>query len=59
MKPTCGCCTNVPEQKEKVMENWYLPYMDQKTKGIEVEEKPSPVAVFYCAGAFNVGQSTY
>ena len=25
--------------------------MDKKTKGIDVEEKPSPVAVFYCAGA--------
>lgn len=44
------------EGKEK--ENWYLPYMDKKTKGIEVEEKKSPVAVFYCAGASNVGQAT-
>lgn len=44
------------EKKEK--ENWYLPYMDKKTKGIEVEERKSPVAVFYCAGASNVGQST-
>ncbi|WP_434512049.1 putative zinc-binding protein [Desulfitobacterium sp. AusDCA] len=43
---------------EKSKENWYLPYMDKKTKGIEVEEKKSPVAVFYCAGASNVGQST-
>jgi uncharacterized metal-binding protein len=43
-------------KKEK--ENWYLPYMDKKTKGIEVEEMKSPVAVFYCAGASNVGQST-
>ena len=43
-------------QKEK--DNWYLPYMDKKTKGIEVEEKKSPVAVFYCAGASNVGQAT-
>ncbi len=43
-------------KKEK--ENWYLPYMDKKTKGIEVEEKKSLVAVFYCAGASNVGQST-
>ena len=43
-------------KKEK--ENWFLPYMDKKTKGIEVEEKTSPVAVFYCAGASNVGQST-
>lgn len=42
----------------KETENWYLPYMDKKTKGIEVEEKQSPVAVFYCAGASNVGQST-
>ena len=44
------------EKKEK--ENWYLPYMDKKTKGIEVEERKSPVAVFYCAGASNVGQAT-
>lgn len=43
-------------KKEK--ENWYLPFMDKKTKGIEVEERESPVAVFYCAGASNVGQST-
>jgi uncharacterized metal-binding protein len=43
-------------KKEK--ENWYLPYMDKKTKGIEVEERKSPVAVFYCAGASNVGQAT-
>lgn len=39
-------------------ENWYLPYMDQKVKGIKVVERPAPVAVFYCAGASNVGQST-
>lgn len=63
-KVTCGCnCTtagnDVKEmQKEKEKENWYLPYMDKKTKGIEVEERESPVAVFYCAGASNVGQST-
>lgn len=57
MKNICGCAS-VPEEKEKVLENWYLPYMDKKTKGIEVEEKTSPVAVFYCAGASNVGQST-
>jgi len=44
--------------KTKEKENWYLPYMDKKTKGIEVEERESPVAVFYCAGASNVGQST-
>ena len=43
---------------QKPKDNWYLPYMDKKTKGIEVEEKKSPVAVFYCAGASNVGQST-
>ncbi len=43
---------------EKPKDNWYLPYMDKKTKGMEVEEKKSPVAVFYCAGASNVGQST-
>lgn len=43
---------------KKETENWYLPYMDKKTKGIEVEEKKDPVAVFYCAGASNVGQST-
>lgn len=43
---------------KKQTENWYLPYMDKKTKGIEVEERKSPVAVFYCAGASNVGQST-
>ncbi len=59
-KITCGCsCSSLePVKQEKIMENWYLPYMDQKTKGLEVEEKPSPVAVFYCAGASNVGQST-
>lgn len=51
-----GVATNEAVQKET--ENWYLPYMDKKTKGIEVEEKQSPVAVFYCAGASNVGQST-
>lgn len=45
-------------ENNKEKENWYLPYMDKKTKGIEVEEKKSPVAVFYCAGASNVGQST-
>lgn len=43
---------------QKPKDNWYLPYMDKKTKGLEVEEKKSPVAVFYCAGASNVGQST-
>ena len=46
----------VAGKKEK--ENWYLPYMDKKTKGVEVEERKSPVAVFYCAGASNVGQAT-
>jgi uncharacterized metal-binding protein len=45
-------------ENNKEKENWYLPYMDKKTKGMEVEEKKSPVAVFYCAGASNVGQST-
>ncbi|MEA5084485.1 MAG: putative zinc-binding protein [Lachnospiraceae bacterium] len=45
-------------ENKKEKENWYLPYMDKKTKGMEVEEKKSPVAVFYCAGASNVGQST-
>lgn len=56
---SCGCSTK-PEATEikKEKENWYLPYMDKKTKGIEVEERKSPVAVFYCAGASNVGQST-
>jgi len=56
---SCGCSTK-PEGVEikKTKENWYLPYMDKKTKGIEVEERKSPVAVFYCAGASNVGQST-
>lgn len=54
---SCGCDGDKVEiQKQK--ENWYLPYMDKKTKGIEVEEKKDPVAVFYCAGASNVGQST-
>lgn len=56
---SCGCSSQfekIVENKEK--ENWYLPYMDKKTKGIEVEERKSPVAVFYCAGASNVGQST-
>lgn len=53
----CGCDGDKVEiQKSK--ENWYLPYMDKKTKGVEVEEKENPVAVFYCAGASNVGQST-
>lgn len=56
----CSCSGNNPEpvQQETPKENWYLPYMDKKTKGIEVEEKKNPVAVFYCAGASNVGQST-
>ena len=55
----CGCGSpSEPVEKEKVKDNWYLPYMDKKTKGIEVEEKEQPVAVFYCAGASNVGQST-
>ena len=45
-------------ENNKEKENWYLPYMDKKTKGMEVEVKKSPVAVFYCAGASNVGQST-
>ena len=55
----CGCGSPAePVEKEKVKDNWYLPYMDKKTKGIEVEEKEPPVAVFYCAGASNVGQST-
>jgi uncharacterized metal-binding protein len=55
----CGCSTK-PETTEikKPKENWYLPYMDKKTKGIKVKERKSPVAVFYCAGASNVGQST-
>ncbi len=53
----CGPLDGVmAEKKEK--ENWYLPYMDKKTKGIEVEERKNPVAVFYCAGASNVGQAT-
>jgi uncharacterized metal-binding protein len=61
---TCGSnlTTNETDVKneeiKKEKENWYLPYMDKKTKGIEVEERESPVAVFYCAGASNVGQST-
>lgn len=56
----CSCGSLEPEAVEikKTKENWYLPYMDKKTKGIEVEERKSPVAVFYCAGASNVGQST-
>lgn len=54
---SCGCGGDKVEIK-KPKDNWYLPYMDKKTKGIEVEEKKSPVAVFYCAGASNVGQST-
>lgn len=53
----CGCAAEKAET-QKPKDNWYLPYMDKKTKGIEVEEKKSPVAVFYCAGASNVGQST-
>lgn len=54
-KTTEGKKTN---EVKKEKENWYLPYMDKKTKGVEVEERESPVAVFYCAGASNVGQST-
>lgn len=54
-KTTEGKKTN---EVKKEKENWYLLYMDKKTKGIEVEERESPVAVFYCAGASNVGQST-
>jgi uncharacterized metal-binding protein len=55
----CGCSMQPDETEiKKPKENWYLPYMDKKTKGIEVEERKSPVAVFYCAGASNVGQST-
>jgi len=46
------------KEADKEKENWYLPYMDKKTKGIEVEERESPVALFYCAGASNVGQAT-
>lgn len=60
-KATVRCaCSSQPEGMEikKQKDNWYLPYMDKKTKGIEVEERNSPVAVFYCAGASNVGQST-
>lgn len=49
---------NQGNEKPKEKENWYLPYMDKKTKGMEVEERESPVAIFYCAGASNVGQST-
>jgi len=45
-------------EAEKPQENWYLPYMDKKTKGETVEEREKPVALFYCAGASNVGQST-
>jgi uncharacterized metal-binding protein len=59
---TCGSNLTANEndvkENKKETENWYLPYMDKKTKGIEVEERESPVAVFYCAGASNVGQST-
>ena len=55
----CECSSQSTETKiKKEKENWYLPYMDKKTKGMEVEERKSPVAVFYCAGASNVGQST-
>ena len=61
----CGCGGSTIDEvkvkdikKEPVKENWYLPYMNQKTQGVEVEEKPSPVAVFYCAGASNVGQAS-
>ncbi|SFR11140.1 Uncharacterized protein, contains metal-binding DGC domain [Desulfoscipio geothermicus DSM 3669] len=65
-KTGCGCgCSTVPEtepvnaqSKEQLKENWYLPYMNKKTQGEAVEEKPSPVAVFYCAGASNVGQAS-
>lgn len=56
---SCGCSSQFEKTEEKKeKENWYLPYMDKKTKGIDVEERKSPVAVFYCAGASNVGQST-
>lgn len=56
----CSCSSVEPNEikVEKAKDNWYLPYMDKKTKGIQVEERKSPVAVFYCAGASNVGQST-
>lgn len=65
-KTSCGCgCSTVQEiepvnapAKEQLKENWYLPYMNKKTMGEAVEEKPSPVAVFYCAGASNVGQAS-
>lgn len=62
-KNACGCNCTAAENKAEDMnrkekENWYLPYMDKKTKGIEVKHRESPVAVFYCAGASNVGQST-
>ncbi|WP_028324901.1 putative zinc-binding protein [Desulfatirhabdium butyrativorans] len=62
-KIACGChgtASGQPcgEASKKEKENWYLPYMDKKTKGMAVEERESPVAVFYCAGASNVGQST-
>jgi len=56
---SCGCSSKADVSEiKKEKENWYLPYMDKKTKGIEVDERKSPVAVFYCAGASNVGQST-
>jgi len=56
-KISCGCNRAASEKDvkatKKEKENWYLPYMDKKTKGIAVEERESPVAVFYCAGASN------
>jgi uncharacterized metal-binding protein len=43
--------------KKQTKDNSYLSYMN-KTKVIEVEETKSPVAVFYCADASNLSQST-
>ena len=49
---------NVVTAEKNENENWYLPYMDKKTKGIDVEVRKSPVAVFYCACVSNVWQAT-
>ena len=50
--------SDTPKAEGDKETNWYLPYMNAITEGKEVEEKKSPVALFYCAGASNVGQST-
>ena len=57
-EPTNTNASDSPKAEGDKDTNWYLPYMNAITEGKEVEEKKSPVALFYCAGASNVGQST-